>query len=991
MSIERKKFPESPRSHEVGVRVEKVFGFYSPDNWIIWNACPIDYGWDLSLSIKENQCVRGDDFFVQLKGSDSPKYIKNNTIISISIGIKTINFLLDKSIPSMICVCDTGKTNEEQRIHWIWLQDFIDRIEEKKPTWEEQGTINVHIPVSQSFDKGTHLEIETYVRNHHADLKIKKAIGDVIGKGYELNSPEILSKYRDNPNGFVLRKINPSFKEAGIIDTIYENDNEHTVALSVDDRKKWRKLADSSKALNELRYIDAEIILNGLEKDIENSSDCIKARYFNNKGVLALHLIDKRSSLENFNIACTLNPRPTYLTNLLLVQFIQAKEYNPSQLILSDHWKHQLNILLSKDPNNPQAIRLKAAWLAKTKSVLNAEHFLKKSVIWDKEPIKTRLCLAEIYLGAGDIDAAENLLDELYKSKEYQKKFNVSFWEFYGDILLQKAIGKQNQFDNTIHGYGPNDLDTQRLYLSEEIYNKAYEIFKSKGLPPIAEHMIINYIVVLNLLGKYDEAERICRDYLDKYPKCYRIQEDLALCLVNKNKSIQAIPYAQSAFDADQICPNRYNTLLLSLVTAEEYEKLHNLILKREEQGFFDRSEKVYSYSIDAIALNEIGRQDDSQKRIDILKSDKDSAPQAVFSETDIAQQNGESENKIINIYNDAILRFPNNIQIKRQLLFYIPCATKDNANEIIEHAKSISKKDQLSPKEFWLYSTAYLVQEKLEEANEILKKAIIRYQNNIRLLYVQAIILFELGYEESAFEILKQLIAKGERNYSIYKNIAFFAIEIGSTDEAVKFLQKALSKAINNKEKGKIHCQLYELKKRQKDTPKNVLRHAIQFGKTISDKDIEQEALFLMMCLTTPPIQKSSLDEESKKWLKEINKRLTKFSKTYPKHPLFMTFNIPKDIPENEKMFYFLTDIMAWVTLPKKLATANFRIDIRSKPYPLVNRAQLLYEYRSIFDFWNKCILSKEFAYAIHILSDLNSLEIEKAEQFLNILIFSY
>ena len=128
------EYPKRPLQHDVGDRAVNVFRYKCPRHWV-FNEPQRDYGWDILVTIKKDEQVT-EDFFAQLKGSDKPNFIDNKKIVSFELKITTVNWLLHKPLPSMLCVCDTGQNGEP--IYYVWIQEDINRINESNPNWKTQ-------------------------------------------------------------------------------------------------------------------------------------------------------------------------------------------------------------------------------------------------------------------------------------------------------------------------------------------------------------------------------------------------------------------------------------------------------------------------------------------------------------------------------------------------------------------------------------------------------------------------------------------------------------------------------------------------------------------------------------------------------------------------------------------------------------------------------------------------------------------------------------
>src|SRR5213594_921283 len=105
-----KKLPQRPRSHQVDDLVVASFLNKKPPQWV-HNRSENDYGWDYLITIESLPGRVGNDFFLQLKGSESVNYLSDCQEISHPIEVKTVNWLLSKPIPAMFAVCDVAKAD----------------------------------------------------------------------------------------------------------------------------------------------------------------------------------------------------------------------------------------------------------------------------------------------------------------------------------------------------------------------------------------------------------------------------------------------------------------------------------------------------------------------------------------------------------------------------------------------------------------------------------------------------------------------------------------------------------------------------------------------------------------------------------------------------------------------------------------------------------------------------------------------------------------
>lgn len=869
-------------------------------------------------------------------------------------------------MPSMLCICDTSKT--EEPIYWIWLNEALKEIERVNPECYKQLTLSISIPTSQVLLKENREQIESYVRNFHTELRINAAIGDVVGSGFGASSPAVLTNYRDRPREFVMQQVVPHLRDAGIVDLVEEE--EKIESFTPEEQKLYRKLSAASSFLNTFHDKEAIRILDELEGDIEKASDGIKARYFNNRGVLSLHLGNQDLALEYFKKAHELRPNEkNYSTNVLLVQHeLSLSTGNPS-FTLPEDWEERLETIISKYPGYLPTIRLKARRLGKSRSPEEAESFLRNSPDWEKEPVHCLGYLAEIYIGNGQADRALSLLNE---AKSLNLPLDGLFWSLYGCSLLCKAL----ESADVIRGYGSPKINTEYLLLAKECYDKAIKEFASKGFPAISDAAVSNQTLILVMLGTPEEPERICRSYLEQDPDNGNVNSLLAMSLFHQDKATDAIPYARIAFEASPNTKLEYRNLALCLFASDEFEDLIELISKREQSGFRDSDEEGLSRELLSVAYFELGEDKLANRQIEFMKSNPELLIKAAMAGAFIARRSGKSKEDIIKVYHSALTEHPENEELLTQLIRNLLPVSGENAEDISKMLETVSKKRQLTPEEFSILGNAYLYLDPAKSYKAIVR-AFDRYPNTKTFLLEMANALVQIGDEESAFKKLQEYFETGKKNYELLRNMAVLALNTGRLDDAIKLLQMGLRRTEDLKERGIIHYQLWEFKTRRNDPPKDILRHAFEYGRS-TENDVAAEARFLMMCLiTTMPVKEDELDEEVNEWLKEIRSRLEKFTKEHPRYEGFMKFTLPENLSDEDKALHFLSEIYA-IMLPHHLAITPFEMSTRIVPWPLPLRAKILREANSIYRLWEICTSSKDFSHALHIWTDSNNLEKE-------------
>lgn len=961
----KNKLPKRPKEHVIGDRAVNVFKFKAKKEWVA-NESKSDYGWDILVTIEESERVR-EDFFVQLKGHTTPNYIEDKKFISESINVSTIRWLLEKPMPSMLCVCDEGNTSEP--IYYVWIKDAMEEIHKMNPSWGSQETINIKIPTSNNFDT-SHEAVEDYVKKYYTEFKIRQLIGEVIAPSESL-PPETLLAFREKPENFIYSNVAPKLIDAGLADIVNEEGAKKIKKLSEGDQALHKKLTEASTFLNAFNDTEAERVLSSIDSKINKAPDGIKARYFNNEGVLALHLGKSEEALSLFEKAYKLRSQEAkYITNYLLCQFQKYKS-SQNKADLKEKFLDLLDAVIKENPEFWPAIRLKTYWLAEFESIEKAATFLKNSQALEKDPLASYACLAEIFKEKNKVNEAIEILEEVENKKLSP---GIDFYSLMGFLQFQKAFGININAEETIlYSAGSASLNIAILEKAKNYFSEAYKLLSIKGFPRIFEACIVNFATVLDLFGYYSDSETICKTYLERHPESVNVNGSLGASLAKQGKFRDAKKHTKTVFDSDKKSPAAFKNLIICFYFAEDYDDLLKVVSERDGH-FINKDEEGLARLFATLSYAELGMIKEAKDQIALMEKDDALKIKSIIAKADMENKFG-NKSKASDIYRSALKECPDNLELLHNLLILLTPLNKDNALEVAESLKIIKEHRQLIHEEYYQLGKAYLILNRPDESEEIFREAVGRYPGDHRFIYEHALALFTLGNEEGSYIELENYLKIGERNYTILKNIAIIARDTNRIDDAIKFFNFALNKASNETQRGEIHCQLYELKSKKEYPTKERLRHIIEFGRTTNEKpELEARYLLLFMFATASEIIE---DLEVKEWIKDFQNRLEKFTKAYPNFPALRAFTFTGKTDE-EKGRELLSTI-AFLTLPQKLKTASIEIVTRSGEWPLVIRSRILYSYLSIFEYWATCTKSKEPEHSIHIWRPYNKLEEEE------------
>ena len=208
------KLPEKPRSHEVDDLTVAAFFYQRPAGWVV-NEHHRDYGRDLHVTVsKEPGYIAGDDFWVQLKGSDSPDYLADGIHLSHELRVETLNQLCSLSSPVMLAVCDVSKT--DRPIFWVWIEEALKELEQRNPNWRAQASVSIRVPLKNILGAKTQ-SIEEQVKTWHFDRHINETIAGFVRPATAIPSAGEVAAYTDT-TVYVQQCVVPRLRDACLVE-----------------------------------------------------------------------------------------------------------------------------------------------------------------------------------------------------------------------------------------------------------------------------------------------------------------------------------------------------------------------------------------------------------------------------------------------------------------------------------------------------------------------------------------------------------------------------------------------------------------------------------------------------------------------------------------------------------------------------------------------------------------------------------------------------
>jgi tetratricopeptide (TPR) repeat protein len=796
---------------------------------------------------------------------------------------------------------------------------------------EDQQSATLRVPLEHTF--GSSIEpIERGVRNRHANDKINRAIAQMIRAPIGLPADSPVEETFDVRN-YVRSEVTPRLERMGLAET---GEEDQGVAYTPDQVAFRERVVKAGSLATVFKDSEAAAIVADLEASSVGMPPKLRAAFYNLKGLLETHNDDLEKAVVQFELARSLNAEEQQiLINLLTAQYALFKT-DSDRWSLSNGWEGALDKFLEANPKSLSGVRLKMWMLSETAGANAAAEFLNKQSLSEADRKAAEIALAEFYMFGNDPQHALDLLNKIDVPPKGQE---AHFFGVKAQSLVLMAIpGIKILGDGRVwvQGLGPTDVDFVRLQEACNAYEQALIKIGDEAPPHLVEQIYSSAAYTWFLRGNYDRAIQIADAFLLTHPNSQAPNAAMAAALFQTREVSQAVPFARKALDANDPTGTSYRNLLLILMASDYFDDALDLVERRSTQKFFSSEEENLSYQIAAIAHAEIGNFEEAHQCLALLSGKEDARASMTLAEVEVWRRENRTSADLLARLRAGLEKDPSNPFLLTALVRELGWPNESDrgkADEMISAINTISRSRQLLPVEFAALGHSYLVLDKVDDAERVFRSAIARYPQETRFTFERAQALTVAGREDEAYVALGDYLRQAKGDSLDYRNAAFLALTTDRLDVAIKMLQIAVSRSKEPKERGELHSILWELKRRRGDSPKEILAHAMEFGRIIGDEP-DLEARFLMMCLLTPLQEGDRSEPAISTALVEFRGRLTKFTTKYPNHRALTAIEVPVSLSDREQAEHFMQEV-AYLTLPRRLAAQQMELSARGGPWP--------------------------------------------------------
>lgn len=941
--------PTEGLGQEIGRNAKDIFTIKRPRSWILKELDgDTDFGIDYIVQVHNPQKQVEFSFYLQLKGTQSPKYSSDNLHIKHQFKTKTLNYYLRQDSIVMVVIVDLKDEDEDEPgkvpVYYQWLDEAWFR--KQSVDLDQQDHFTVSVPTENKLVRN--LEIYDFLKaRYHEKIaaeNLKFTIKDLnkpVVKNLELISEKIKAK--------------PIYLESMATDNLepWINDPEGAVASQL-------KICAGYFDNNKIK--EAKDLLIKLEpKSIEFSTHEL-AEFHLQLGNLAIFEDKYEEALEQFDKANSFKVNNRYLYTYLL-----------NKIRYLDLSNEQLEEILSLPQNDNHNAHLIHA-IAMTLTGQGQEAL---SYFQEKHPEKVirqlLICMnGELY------DEADQIIATYVQTDSDFDEDKFLYHSLAAKRYFHRATGKESIYNTPFPLEGFPDFDIGLMTSAFNAIEKAWEINKNLNykfdIEPILSisPFIYGYFDKSNHLFSYLEPLLHTRPTKSVLKQGSRIQYDYhnfseALVLLEQLKDL----------DADE----KAMFIICLFKEGRHHEALDFLALHEQEIISTCGNSAIQLFIMASGIASELLNTNLAEKYQKIVEEMPD-AEAAIALQKFIRSShlNQNQSNEYLKELYQTYLTLHKPKILAEQLIIFIQPESQETALAYIDVAEKILESQELSNHKYLgLCQALFIVKNwprTIQIANKNIKKGVSIGKWNLIKIGAQ----FNLGLIGLASSQIHQMLNNHQLDDQDKKFYIELCLGMGLGQKIIKQMVGLLPNIKSRFEKVKLLFQIINVYKSDSIYASELQNAIFSLGTYVDQNDYYQEGNYLALFMTCIMLR-GSLKPEHEIYINDFQVRQNKYFMQFPESTIFRSAVFPENAT-GEELIAFLNKLTGrnqnYIDqineITKKIRNGKYQL-------PFVFRQKILQNTVNIFQAWhNACDKSEKYLdyKIIHNPANTNEKEIK-------------
>ncbi|NNP76165.1 hypothetical protein A7P54_06990 [Acinetobacter sp. Ac_3412] len=910
--------PKEGESQRIGRLAKRALVNQLPDNWIEKELDgDSDYGIDYLIQLKNNDSHVEFSFYLQLKGTKSPKYSESKTFISHPFKTSTLEYYLRQDPLVMVAIVDilSDRKLYECPIYYFWLDDewFRQNFDKIK----NQENISIQIPTTNNLNQDLDI-YDFYVSRFREKLafsELKKGISDqdksipetveflakrIIEKPIFLKSIEKQSEapWIDNPSGEVATE-----------------------------------LKSCSDFLLNNRVKDAKKILEKLEEKKENFTTHEFAEFFYQKANISSYegFFDEAENL--YKLSYEKNQKERYQ-----LAYLQSK-FKLDSMPSEQELKKIINIL---DESDFTKCVIKAKSLALLKKPFEALNILKQKYP-NEITAQMGICtIGELY------QELDKIIEENINSNFDSERKKYDFYSLAARRYFHKSSNQIGVFGEILPLDGLANYDVVGMKLSYEFLQKAWNSAKKLGYPSDVIILMDISALIYGYFNKLDELIVFVDNILAERPRNKEIIKPYIRILFNcrnYKKTVDLLEELESLGDLDA---DECGIKILSYSYLGHYKQCLDFIHKYEDILISSGKDNIPAIFCNGIEIAE------AMLKMDLVDKYREIVKKLPEGEAFLAIQKFvmESNNDKSRRYEftqdlyQTYLKLGKPLVIAEQLLPYLNPHETQSAHQIIELAEQILNVRELRKSRYLDLAQAFFTTGRWKEAEVLAEKNINKGIAISKWKLVMAGALKNQGKVGNAYNIIREAIQEDsaeQLNQKFYIDLCF---SLGFIEEVMDILENNLVKFKGQDEEIYIVRRLIEIYANNEVYNDKLKLAILKYGDLINRNNVEHEGDYLQLCMLYNPFE----DNEE---INNFEERSNRYFESFPNSKILRRgeINVESGVEGFLESFRVLTGITPEQEERWKINKQKMRN--RELPIPFFMRGEFLQNTRDVYTTW--------------------------------------
>lgn len=869
--------PTEGLGQEIGRNAKDIFTIKRPRSWILKELDgDTDFGIDYIVQVHNPQKQVEFSFYLQLKGTQSPKYSSDNFHIKHTFKTKTLNYYLRQDSIVMVVIVDLKDEDEDEPgkvpVYYQWLNEEWFR---KQPIdLDQQDHFTVSIPTKNKLVRN--LEIYDFLKARYHEKIAAENLKFTIK---DLNKPVVEN----------LELISEKIKTKPI----------YLESMAVDSLEPWIKDPEGATAsqlkicagyFDNNKLTEAKEILLKLEKKSSEFSIHELAEFHLQLGNLAIFEDKYEEALEQFEKADSLKVNSRYLYTHLLNKI--------RYLDLSNEQLEEILSLPLKDNHNAHLIRAIAMTLiGQEKEAL--------SYFQEKHPEKVIRQLL-ICMNGGLYDEADQIIATYVQTDLASDEDKFLYHSLAAKRYFHRATGKES-IDNTpfpLEGFP--DFDIGLMSSAFNAIEKAWKINKNLNykfdIEPILSisPFIYGYFDKSNHLFSYLEPLLQARPTKSVLRQASRIQYDYhnfseALGLLEQLKEL----------DADEKA-----MLIICLFKEGRHQEALDFLGLHEQEIISTCGNSAIQLFIMASGIaSELLNTKLAEKYQKIVKEMPDAeAGLALQKFIRSSHLNPSLSNEYLEELYQTYLTLQKPNILSDQLIMFIQPINHESSLQYINVAEKILESKELSNQKYLGLCQALFIVKNWTRTIQIAEKNIKKGVSVGKWNLIKTGAQFNLGLIGLASNQIHQMLNNQRLDAEDKKFYIELCLRMGLGQKIIKQMVELLPNMNSRFEKVKLLFQIINVYKSDSKYAGELQDAIFLLGTYVDKNDYYQEGNYLVLFMTCIMLR-GSHKPEHEVYINDFKERQDKYRIQFPESSIFKSAIFPENAT-GEELIAFLNKL---------------------------------------------------------------------------------